>query len=86
MYHLLFLKKSLIFFAGYPITFVLSGISLITPEPPPISTLFPIFRCPDIPACPPILTLLPIIELQAIPTWPAIIEFSPILTLCAICI
>ena len=78
------LKNSLIFFAGYPITFVSSGISLMTPEPPPISTLFPILRCPDIPDWPPILTLFPITELPAIPTWPA--EFFPILTLCVTCI
>ena len=37
----------------------------MTPEPPAISTLFPILRWPDIPACPPILTLSPIIELPA---------------------
>ena len=60
---------------------MLSGISLITPDPPPISTLSPILRCPDIPAWPPILTFLPIMELPAMPTWPATIEFSPILTL-----
>ena len=44
-------------------------------------TLFPTFKCPEIPACPPIITLFPKIELPANPTWPAIIQFSPILTL-----
>ena len=67
-------------------TLELSGIFFITPLPPAISTLLPIFKWPDIPAWPPILTLLPIVELPAIPTWPAMIEFSPIFTLCAICI
>ena len=37
----------------------LSGKSLITPLPPAISTLSPIFRCPEMPAWPPILTFLP---------------------------
>ena len=49
-------------------TFELSGISFITPEPPAISTLLPIFKCPEIPAWPPIFTFFPIIELPAIPT------------------
>jgi len=44
------------------------GISLITPLPPAMSTLLPIFKWPEIPACPPIFTLFPITELPAIPT------------------
>ena len=43
-------KNSLILLAGYPITLVLSGTSFITPDPPPISTLFPTLICPEIPA------------------------------------
>ena len=31
-------------------TLELSGISLITPDPPPISTLLPTLICPEIPA------------------------------------
>ena len=44
-------------------TWELSGISLVTPLAPPILTLFPIFKCPEIPACPPIAVLLPIVVL-----------------------
>ena len=65
-------------------TFELSGIFFITPLPPAISTLFPILKCPEIPAWPPILTFSPIFELPANPTWPVIIQFFPISTLCAI--
>ena len=46
-------------------TIWLSSISFITPLPPPILTLFPIFKCPEMPAWPPIETLLPIFELPA---------------------
>ena len=71
------------FFAGYPITFVFEGTFLITPLPPPICTLSPIFKWPDIPAWPPIKTLLPIDELPANPTCAVIMQFFPIFTLCA---
>ena len=64
----------------------LSAISVVTPLAPPILTLFPIFKWPEIPAWPPIIVLFPIIVLPEIPTCPAIIQFSPILTLWAICI
>ena len=66
-------------------TVVLSGIFLTTPLPPPILTLFPIFKCPEIPTWPPIITLFPIIVLPAMPDWAAIIQLLPICTLWAIC-
>ena len=65
-------------------TLELSGIFFTTPLAPPIWTLFPIFRCPEIPAWPPIETLLPIVELPAMPTCPVIMQLLPIWTLWAI--
>ena len=62
-------------------TWELSEISVVTPLAPPILTLSPIFKCPEIPACPPIAVLLPIVVLPEIPTCAAIIQFSPTRTL-----
>ena len=71
--------------AGKPATIELSAIFLVTPLFAAILTLFPIVKCPEIPAWPPIITLSPIRVLPAIPVCAAIIAPWPIQTLWAIC-